>query len=198
MRNVNITQTKNKRLSEFDTIMPLRRPKIAMRRADMHDLHTTLEFAKGELPDGIAGGSVIQTILTHNRNNILLFERDQKVVGFWAMLMVTPLGIERLLLGEFNYLQPELNCLARTGEQPAAIYNWAVVAPRLAAEGVYHVSQFLRKPLYRSANLYSRPNTPSGVQFNLRLGARPIESGTDGLYRYVRLANRQPAFAQAA
>lgn len=184
--------------SEFDTLILPKRPRISLRRANFDDLAPALGLAERELPPGIAESEVISRILSHNRNNILIFERDGAIVGFWSMLMLTPLGLERLLVSEFDALNPSTDSLSRTNERPAAIYNWAVTAPRMAVEGVYHVSQFLRKPMYRNANIYSRPNTEAGIQFNLRLGSRPLPARTDGLYRYVRLANRPIVLDRAA
>lgn len=184
--------------SEFDTLEVPKRPRISLRRANFDDLEQALGLAERELPPGIAGFGAVSRIVSHNRNNILVFERDGVIAGFWAMLMLTPIGLEHLLVSEFDAVNPNPLCLARPNERPAAIYNWAVAAPGLAVEGVYHVSRFLRRPTYRNSNIYSRPNTQAGVQFNLRLGSRPLASRTDGLYRYVRLANRQVVLDQAA
>lgn len=184
--------------SEFDTLVAPKRQRISLRRANYSDLAPALGIAERELPSGFANSGVIARILSHNRNNILLFERDTAIVGFWAMLMLTPIGLERLLVSELDTLNPGPECLARMNERPAAIYNWAVAAPGRAVEGVYHVSQFLRKPTYRNSNIYSRPNTQAGVRFNQRLGSRPLPSRTDGLYRYERLANRQLVLNRAA
>ena len=183
---------------EFDKLTLPKRQKIAIRRANLSDLSPVSQFAQSALPDGIAGCAAIGRVIELNRNSVLLFERGRNVVGFWAMLMLTSQGLERLLLNELDTLDPEPVCIARTMERPAAIYSWAVVAPRLAAEGVFHVSQFLRKPSYRHANMYARPNTPEGVRFNLKLGSRPLSTAPEGLYRYVRLANRAKPFAHAA
>lgn len=198
MSNPNDLRGSAGNLPEFDTLRAPKRPRISMRRANLGDLTPALALAERELPPGIAGSGVVSRILSQNRNNVLIFEQGDEIAGFWAMLMLTPTGLERLLVGEFDATNPTPDCLARLNDSPAAIYNWAVAAPGLAVEGVYHVSRFLRRPTFRYSNIYSRPNTPQGVRFNKRLGSRPMPDRSDGLYRYVRLANRRMALDHAA
>ena len=114
------------------------------------------------------------------------------------MLMLSAAGLEELLIGELKATQPDKQSLAPKGVAPMAIYFWAAVAPGLSAGGVMHVSQFLRQPLYRHANCFSRPNTRAGERFNIGMGFKPINCGLSGLHRYVRLANRVEDLQQAA
>ncbi len=120
------------------------------------------------------------------------------MVGVWAMLMLNHIGLERILLGEFNGLNPSLKCLSPRLSTPMGIYIWAVVAPGIAAEGIKHASAFLQSPIYRNTNIFSRPNTEAGVRINKGLGFQPIDCGTKGLYRYTRVANRGTAYKTAA
>lgn len=198
MSNTNQLANYAEKCCEFDLLTTPKRQKITIRRANHLDLSPVGAFARSTLPEGLAANESVGRVIAHNRNSIMLFERAGEVAGFWAMLMLTPQGLERLLLGELDTLEPDLSSLTRTLEPPAAIYSWAVVAPGLAAEGVFHVSRFLRRPMYRHANMYARPNTEEGVRFNLRLGSRPVPAAETGLYRYVRLANRRDALACAA
>jgi hypothetical protein len=139
----------------------------------------------------------MRLVMGANRNNIVAFTRHGEIAGFYAMLMLTVTGVEALLLGEIDTRDPDARFLAPRLEQPAAIYQWLVVGPGLAAEGVMHVSRFLRHPLSRRANLYSRSITPTGERIATSLGFRRQEGAAlPGLHRYVRLENRRPAFSQ--
>jgi hypothetical protein len=177
---------------EFDRLEVPTRPRISLRHATIDDIGVTRQMAAQELPGAVASEEVIARTIGHNRNNILLFYKNSDVVGICAMLMLTPTGLEALLLGEFDGLNPNPKWLAATDDGPAAIYSWAVVAPGLASEGICHVSQFLRQPLFRAANFYSRPNTEVGIRLNLGVGFHAIQAATPGLFRYVRLINRVP------
>jgi len=177
---------------EFDRLEVPTRPRIRLHRATVEDIGATRQMAAQELPGAVASEEAIARTISHNRNSVLLFYKNADVVGIWAMLMLTASGLEALLLGEFDGLNPNPKWVAVTGDSPAAIYHWAVVAPGLASEGIRHVSHFLRQPPFRSANFYSRPNTEVGIRLNLGLGFHAIQAGTPGLFRYVRLINRAP------
>ena len=183
---------------EFDLLEPPKTPRIELRRANHEDLATARDFAQGELPGNIAAGEVLAKAIDHNPDNLLAFWRNDEIVGIWAMLMLGPMGVEQLLLGEFETINPEFSYLTPAGETPAAIYKWAVVAPGMAAEGIRHVSRFMRQPRYVRANFFSRPNTDVGKKLNYSLGLSPIDSGTPGLFRYIRLANRASQLSEAA
>lgn len=183
---------------EFDRLEVPARPRIRLHRATIEDIGAARHMAAQELPGAVASEQVIARTIAQNRNNILLFYKNTDVVGICAMLMLTPTGLEALLLGEFDGLSPDPKGLAATDDSPAAIYSWALVAPGRASEGICHVSQFLRQPQFRAANFYSRPNTDVGIRLNLGVGFRPIDSRTPGLFRYVRLINRAPPISLAA
>jgi hypothetical protein len=183
---------------EFDRLEIPARPRIRLHRATVDDIGATRQLAAQELPGAVASEEAIARTILQNRNSVLLFYKNSDVVGIWAMLMLTATGLEALLLGEFDGLNPNPKGIAATSDSPAAIYHWAVVAPGLASEGIRHVSQFLRQPPFRAANFYSRPNTEVGIRLNLGLGFRAIRAGTPGLFRYVRLINRTPPLSRAA
>jgi hypothetical protein len=183
---------------EFDLLEPPARAHIELRRATLDDIEPARTLAESQLPDGVASQNAIARVISRNRDSILLFLRDDRIVGLWAMLMLTAQGLEQLLLGELKGANPGEAAIAAGGETPAAIYHWAVVAPKLAAEGIRHVSVFLRQPLFRRVNFYSRPNTEIGVRLNHGLGFRPIAAGMPGLFRYIRLCNRASQLDRAA
>lgn len=175
---------------EFDTLRPPKRCRIDLARATADELVQITDLASRQIPGELAGAEVVKKITRHNPNNLLIFKKGSLVVGGWSMLMLSSRGLEALFLGEIDLSDPDPKYLSGQTEAPEAIYVWAVVAPKLAAEGIRHVAKFLRAPIYNKANLYSRPNTDIGVQLNLRLGFKPIGEKAPGFYRYVRIANR--------
>ena len=192
--NSNLTSPKR----EFDSLEPSKNSKIHVRNAEPANLAEACRIGNDEIPGGVASIPLVRDVITHNPDNAYMFYRNDRIVGFYAMLMLTPIGLEQLLLGEFNGSCPDPICLSTSNEPPAAIYKWAVVAPGLAAEGIKHVSHILRQPKYQKLNFFSRPNTETGVRINLNLGFKPIQCGTAGLYRYIRIVNRVSKMQQAA
>jgi hypothetical protein len=175
---------------EFDLLHIPARPLVAVRRATFDDIDRTAEMVKSQLSSAMAPRNVITRVISCNRDNVWVVTRQGGIVGLCAMLMLAPPGLEALLLGEFDPLNPDPTALAATGERPAAIYHWAAIAPRGALEGIQHVSEYLRAPAYRTSNCFARPVTGAGTRLIIALGFRPIVAGTPGLFRYVRIANR--------
>ena len=132
---------------EFDSLSIPARPRITLNRATVDDVEATAHLLQTHLLHSTAPNHAIARVICSNRDSVLVFTRNERIVGFCAMLMLSPLGLEALLLGDFDPLDPKTNWLAVTGEQPTAIYGWAIVAPKGASEGILHVSEFLRKLL---------------------------------------------------
>jgi hypothetical protein len=180
---------------DFDSLQPPPRPRIALRRVLSADFQPLAQLARKTIGEGLSSLDTVRDILGRNPNSVLVFERDQEAVGFWAMLMLTSEGLEALLTAEFNPLVPDSSRIVSTTESPAAIYVWAVVAKGLASEGIGHVSAFLRQPLYVRANLYTRAATEAGGIIMNATGFVPIKCAMGGLHRYVRHANRPSSLA---
>jgi hypothetical protein len=164
---------------------------MIVRSGRVADLGAIYELIDEHVDLDVAPPSVMQFAMAINRNNIAVFDRHGEIVGFYAMLMLNARGIEAVLMGEFDGRNPSAEYLAPRLSRPAAIYQWLVVAPGRAAEGVMHVSAFLQHPFYRRANLYSRSITPTGERIATSLGFRKVPGAAlEGLHRYVRLDNR--------
>lgn len=188
MKNYNIKSKTAKR--EFDLLEPSSNSRIKIRRAKEDELVKACQFGNAEIPGGVSSVDVVKSVMEFNSDNIFSFLRHGDLVGFYAMLMLSPIGLERLLLNEFNGSHPDPICLVPTDETPAAIYKWAVFAPGLATEGIKHISKFLRQLKYKNVNFISWPNTEAGVRINKNLGFKPIHCAKRGLYRYERIPNR--------
>lgn len=183
---------------EFDSLPPPNDRMIELRRATLLDIPAGRRMADDHLPGELAPFETIERVIEFNPNNVLLIRREGELIGLWAMLMLSALGLEYLLLGELDVRNPNLSALVPKTAAPAAIYHWAIVGPGIGAEGARQVSRYLRQPLFRYSNLFSRPTTPRGLNFMIGLGFMPIRCSTEGLYRYVRCANPKARTAIAA
>lgn len=183
---------------EFDSLAPNERTKIIMTRGRVQDIPAAITLARDAIGVDIASPQVVKRVLLRNPNNILMFRRGNQLAGTWSNLLLNSYGLESLLLGELDLTNPPDAALATVGEAPAGIYVWAVVAPGRAAEGIKHVAQFLSQPLYANANLYARPATQQGANLSDTLGFKPVAGHIDGIWRYLRHANRPSRFASAA
>jgi hypothetical protein len=182
--------------AEFDLLCAPKNPRISIRPATVADIDEIYQIIHRNVSFAVAPPDVMRFAMAINRNNIVAFLRHGEVVGVYAMLMLSVRGLEAVLVGDFDGHDPHGTHLATRLQQPAAIYQWLVVAPGLAAEGVTHVAAFLQHPYYRNANLYMRSFSEAGARISTALGFRPVEGATlKGLYRYVRLSNRRSVAA---
>ena len=183
---------------DFDLLLPLNRCDLKVRRATEEDLADVCQLGNNNIPNSSLDSYLVWDIICRNADSIFVFEKNGIIIGGYAMLMLTPIGLERLLLGEFDGANPDFMCLAKTGESPAAQYLWGIVGPGVAIDGIRHISQFLQQPKYQNINLFVRPVTDAGVRLMSSLGYEPIETAGGGLYRYIRLVNRDPKLQRAA
>jgi hypothetical protein len=196
--NRNLSSPSRFRLHDFDKLRLSGKPRLTMRCSTAEELPIIRSFLQKYIPSPTAKDDVIGYARMRNRNNLMVFCREDEIVGVYAMLMLNTLGLERLLLGEFDPLDPEPSSLALRLSTPAGIYQWAVVTPGFVSEGIFHVARFLQQPLYRHANLYARATTPAGMRICEAVGFRPLNHAMPDLYRYVRVANRPSKIARAA
>ena len=171
---------------DFDSIALTLNGSMTVLPAKSEQLPEALAFVRNNIPGKLASIEVAREILTYNRDNIYLTWRGSKLVGVYAMIMLNHIGLERLLLGEFDPHDPERVCLSMSLATPSAIYKWAVVAPGMASQSIRHVSQILQKPRYSVANLYAHPTTLDGRRIMENLGFEGIPAMATDLYRYER------------
>ena len=167
-------------------------------RLTSSELPTVFEIAQKDIPALSAAFPYVEGAISRNAESILVFHRDDMIVGVYAMLLLSASGLERLLLGELDTSAPDIDAIVKSGEEPSAIYNWAVVAHKLAAEGFRHASVYLRQPRFERANIYARGTTPAACRIMEHTGYQLLGGRHTDLYRYVRLANRQSRLPLAA
>ena len=183
---------------EFDLLVPIDHVRMTVRPASRSELPCVFAMATKKIPTLSAALPYVEGVHAHNPDSILVYHRDGEIVGIYSMLMLSASGLERLLLGKLDTSAPDFDAVVASGERPAAIYNWAVVAPKLASEGLRHTSVYLRQPLYRRANIYARGTTKAARHIMEQGGYQRLGEVYNDLYRYVRMANRQSRPSLAA
>ncbi|MGV8841475.1 MAG: hypothetical protein ACWA6X_14385 [Bauldia sp.] len=176
--------------ADFDDLADLPARRITASPAGWGELGALMDLAVTQIPALAAAGPVVERVRGHDRDAIWAFRRNGEIVGAYAMLHLNATGLRRLMSGSFDGADPSLAWLATPREPVAAIYKWAVVAPRLAAEGIRLVSRHLRGPRYAAANLYARATTPAATRLMLNIGFAALPEIDPLLLGYVRQANR--------
>jgi hypothetical protein len=176
---------------EFQQLMRLRRGRTSVRRTRSEDIPPLLTAAQLVIASRMASEHVVRRIADHHPDSLwTLCDRNDRIVGYVAMLMLNRVGLEALLSDRIDFCDPAPSFLAPPHEAPAAIYIWGVMAPALAIEGVAEVMLRLRSAQYDSANIYAFQTTAQGARFQERLGFQPVPGHPRNLFQYIRLANR--------
>lgn len=151
----------------------------------------------------VAALDVVRRVVSHNPDCLWAVAHRSRydahapvAEGFFAFLMLNAQGRERLAAGRFDAADPGLGCLAAQNQRPAAIYSWAMCAPKGLAASLALVMQKLSTPLYAQSDFYARAATREGARFMRALG---FTKGAllDGrylpdLYRLPRAASAEP------
>ncbi len=132
--------------------------------------------ARREIP-GIAETAEVLRVTRYNPICMMALARKSKFdpemqigEGFVAILPLNSLGLQILALGSFNATSPDLRLIAAPDERPAGIYMWGVYAPGPLAAGIALFMDRMSTSQYSGVNLYSRPNTIVGRNYNEVLG----------------------------
>lgn len=135
-----------------------------------------MEMARKEIP-GIAETADVLKLVAMRPDCMMALARRSRFnpntpvgEGFIAMLPLNLLGLQHLALGTFNAASPDLRLLAKPDEKPAGIYLWAVYAPGPLVAGMALFMEKMTQEPYAGVDVYSRPNTPAGIQFNIGMG----------------------------
>lgn len=184
------------RWPDFDdlALVPGRRVQAYPARRDQ--LGELVALAQHLIPSLAAAESTVRRVYERNPDSIWAVERQGRLVGVFAMLLLNAEGNRCLLRGDFDPENPALERLTVQGEAAAAIYFWAIATPGFAVEAFRTVSRWLSSPAYASADIYTRPITESGNRFAVRIGFRPVPD--HGLCRFRRHRNRENELAVVA
>jgi len=198
VRSARTPETGPDRRKDLDFIRIPDRARVLVRRADAADLDPLLSFASNAVGSALAPKEVVARVAAAHPDTVWVFKLDGKIVGGMALLMLNAEGLQALLCGTIDLLDPPVRYIVDPSVPPAGIYAWAVVGPSVAAEGILRILAELRAPLYARSDFFSMPNTDDGVRFTERMGFRIMPGLPHRLYRYVRAANRPQQAENAA
>jgi hypothetical protein len=175
-----------------------KRDEIDASPAKPWELPTMVALARDAVPGVSIKSTTVAGIYAQNPICIFPFRSGGRIVGGIAFLYLNDVGLDRLLLDELDFSEPDPALLAAAGEAPAAIYVWALAARGRGAFGIANVSLRLRREPFAHADYYAQPSTEEGERLLGQLGFERTHSFQHSLWIYRRLCNRVPAQPQAA
>jgi hypothetical protein len=149
-----------------------------------------LAQARAGIPDVRVSERTALRVLRRNPHSFFAIRRAGQIIGGVSYLFLTDEGLERLLLDELNFADPDDAILTPPDREPAAIYIWACAAKGRAALGLGTPCRRLRHWPYGRADYYAQPNTDEGVRFVQQLGFERTPSFQRDLWIFRRRCNR--------
>ncbi len=175
-----------------------KRAEIDATPAKPWELPSLIALARDAVPGVAIQSTTVARIYGQNPQCIFPFRSGGQIVGGIAFLYLNDDGLDRLLLDELDFSDPDPALLTPLGEAPAALYVWALAARGRGAFGIANVSLRLRKEPFARADYYAQPSTPDGERLLAQLGFARTNSFQRSLWTYRRLCNRASAQPQKA
>lgn len=172
----------------LDLLSPARLVDASPARHD--ELAAMADLARQSISAIRIGDAVVERVYRHQAPSIFPFLAGGRIRGGIAFLYLNQHGLEHLLLGSFDFADPDLGLLARPDDTPAALYVWALAARGRAAAGIADVAVEMMRQPFAGADYYAQPATDDGARLLRQVGFTRTPSFQPDLWIYRRLANR--------
>jgi len=169
------------------------RSAIWVRRPTAEEIENIHSLTKAEIRASRVPLPVIRAVHKHNKDSFwgvyqapAQDRKNSQFLGYYAFLHLNQAGRTALERDEFDSTELDLSLLVPSGERPAAIYIWAVVARRLAWVATPLVVRALGTELYGDLPIYAKAGTMGGLNVIKGYGfhgAREAEAGLGHLFR---------------
>jgi predicted GNAT family N-acyltransferase len=143
---------------------------VFVRNPSPDELRLTYDMAVAEIGTNVATFGTVQSVYAHNAMawwSILRAtdetRRDARLVGFLSTLPLNEAGLTALRQGTFDAHSPALSHMAPAGENPCALYLWAIVAPGLSDLAGKLLAHAVGLDLYESIPMFGRIGTQAGL-----------------------------------
>ena len=170
---------------------------IEVRPAQRSELSAVAEMGNRMVPGVNIAVTDLERYFAFDPDAILIFGRQEKLLGAVAFIYLNRSGHDALLRAEMRLTQPDLSLLAGRFEPVSAIYVWGIAGQGRAMAGLGNVSEHLCKRRLAPADLYAQPSSEDGRNLMIAIGFEAIESSQRELWRYQRPWNRTSAAVEA-
>jgi hypothetical protein len=185
------------RFRELDSLKPTSFVQAAP--AAIHEIPELVAIAHSSIP-AVRGVSsqVVEGVQHYHPQSVIAFKVRGVIQGGVGFLYLNDQGLDALILDEVDFANPDHSLLAKPGEQPAALYIWAMACRGRSVAATGTVATRFHELPFRYADYYVRPATDDGRRFSRELGFHPAQSFQPDLWHYRRIVNRAVIKREAA
>src|SRR5256885_712754 len=106
---------------EFDDLCDLPVRRVMVSPALLAEVPSAVRFAAQQIPALAAAEPTVLRVQKRHPESVWTFRCDGDLVGIYAMLMLNPAGLERLVAGTFDFASPPADGLCGPEDVVAAI-----------------------------------------------------------------------------
>ncbi len=144
-----------------------------------------IDLTASKIPTDTASRTTLRAAREHNVDSFWgIFTRgeDQRhnLAGYYGFLLLNEMGHRALLDRTFDTKCPRLELVAGTGERPAAIYLWGVIAEKLTRVAGPEIARQMAY-LHSGLPLYATLATDAGYKAAKKSGYLPVTNDDDRL-----------------
>ncbi|HEY1961195.1 MAG TPA: hypothetical protein VGG69_02160 [Rhizomicrobium sp.] len=172
---------------------------VFVRRAKEHEIVPIHELTKELISAEVAPLSVVSEAYKRNQDTFWTVNRasdttkvDARMVGYIGMLHLSQAGRDRLESGNFDAHEPDVRLLVPSHTRPAAIYVWAIIAPKVGRQATNLVAHALGAELYGGVPIFATAGTLRGMNLMKGYGFSGA-AGSEGLGQLFRLDQARDA-----
>jgi hypothetical protein len=173
---------------------------IFVRRAKEDEVVPIHELTKQEISADVAPVSVVAEVYKRNQDSFWTVNRasdssktDSRLVGYVGMLHLNQTGRDRLESGNFDAHEPDVRLLVPSHTRPAAIYVWAIIAPKVGRQATNLVAHALGAQLYGDVPIFATAGTLRGMNLMKGYGFSGAVGSSEGLGHLFRLDQARSA-----
>jgi hypothetical protein len=180
---------------------------VFVRRARAEEIPRIHELTRQEITADIAPISVVEDVYKRNRDGIWTVNRASdlqkagaRMAGYVAMLLLSEAGRDRLEKGDFDAHEPDPRLIVPNFTRPAAIYVWAIIAPRLGRQAANLIAHAMGADLYAGVPLFATAGTLRGLNLmkGYGFGTQAANAGLGQLFRLDQARSATVATSSAA
>jgi len=178
---------------------------VFIRRATPGEIAQIHELTKQAISADIAPLSIVEEVYKRNHDSFWIISRaedpdknNSRLVGYIGMLHLSQSGRDYLEAGNFNAHEPDVRLVVPSDTRPAAIYVWAIIAPKLGRQATMLVARALGAELYGGVPIFATAGTLRGMNLMKGYGFSGAGGNETGLGQLFRLDQVRAASAPTA
>ncbi|MBV8801090.1 MAG: hypothetical protein JOY77_04365 [Alphaproteobacteria bacterium] len=167
---------------------------IYVRRACSKEIGSIHALTEQQISAEVAPLSAVEQVFQRNHDSFWTVNRasdrskaDSWLAGYIGLLHLNIAGLSRLEAGDFDAHEPDVRLVVPSNTRPAAIYVWAIVAPKVGRQATHLLAHALGAELYGGVPIFATSGSLRGLNLMKGFGFSQGAGGAPTLGQLFRL-----------